>query len=268
MVGPWCFLDQFGPIKFTNEKPMKVPPHPHIGLQTVSWLMSGEILHTDSLGSEAVLSPGGVNVMTSGRGIAHAEESPELNSGNLSGIQLWVALPEENRNTAPSFNNVQQVPKIEINGGLFQLFAGSYGGIQSSIRFFSEILGLDLQIHPRQTINFHLDSHFEHALLVLEGDCSAEKVDLGQKTLYYLSIGRQKLKISSQNGCRLLLIGGPPFPEKILMWWNFVARSPDEISQARADWVAQRRFGIVKGTKLERLSAPVLSKFAQPNPIS
>ncbi len=268
MVGPWCFLDRFGPLVFTDEKPMKVPQHPHIGLQTVSWLLDGEILHTDSLGTEAILTPGGVNVMTAGNGIAHAEETPTNNSGSLNGIQLWVALPDQHRNTAPSFNYVQKVPIVETNEAIFQLFAGSFEGSEVSTRYFSELLGMDVQIHPRQSITITLNPRFEHALLVLEGKCCIEKQVLRQKILYYLGIGRQRIEIGNQSGCRLLLIGGPPFPEKILIWWNFVARTPDEISQARADWVSHRRFGMVKGTKLGRLSAPVLSNLARPNPIS
>ena len=97
MVGPWCFLDRFGPMTFEDAKPMNVPPHPHIGLQTVSWLLEGEVRHTDSLNYEAVVRPGGVNVMTAGRGIAHAEETPVNNSGRLNGVQLWAALPVECR---------------------------------------------------------------------------------------------------------------------------------------------------------------------------
>lgn len=268
MVGPWCFLDRFGPLVFTDEKPMKVPQHPHIGLQTVSWLLDGEILHTDSLGSEAILTPGGVNVMTAGNGIAHAEETPTNNSGSLSGIQLWVALPDEHRNTAPSFISVQKVPIIESNKAKVFLFAGNFEGEKISTGFFSDLLGMDVQILPRQSITITLNPRFEHALLVLEGNCCIEKQVLKQKFLYYLGIGRQRIEIGNQTSCRFLLIGGPPFPEKILMWWNFVARKPDEISQAREDWVSHRRFGMVKGTKLGRLSAPVLSNLAHPNPIS
>jgi redox-sensitive bicupin YhaK (pirin superfamily) len=268
MVGPWCFLDHFGPMKFIDQKPMNVPPHPHIGLQTVSWLLEGEVLHTDSLHSEAIIRPGGVNVMTAGRGIAHAEETPQKNSGILSGVQLWAALPDKDRNGAPSFTSIEQVPIIEIKGGLVQLFAGKFNEITSPATYASEIMGAEVQVHPNQTINLTLNHPFEHAVLLLEGACAIESQPLLQKSLYYLGICRDNLAISSQSGCKVLLIGGRPFPEKILMWWNFVARTPEEIRQARDDWENHRRFGEVTGTQLKRLSSPDLARFARPNPAS
>lgn len=268
MVGPWCFLDRFGPVKFEGEKPMNVPPHPHIGLQTVSWLLEGEVLHTDSLNFEAVVRPGGVNVMTAGRGIAHAEETPVNNSGKLNGVQLWAALPDKFREAVPAFTSVTQVPRLEKTGGNILAFAGTVEDITSPAPYFSEILGAEVQVHAHQALAMGLNAHFEHAVFLLEGDCAIEKQSLDPNTLYYLGGCRESLTIHSQSGCKVLLIGGPPFPEKILMWWNFVARTPEEISQARADWEAYRRFGEVKGTRLQRLSAPELSRFAQPNPAS
>lgn len=268
MVGPWCFLDRFGPLTFEDKKPLNVPPHPHIGLQTVSWLLEGEALHTDSLNSEATISQGGVNVMTAGKGIAHAEETPIKNSGKLSGVQLWVALPDEHRNCAPSFTSVAQVPIIETKGGLIQLFAGNFDNIPAPAPYHSEILGIEIRVHPHQTMTLSLNPQFEHAALLLEGVCSFEDQSLSKSTLYYLGICREALEITSSTGCRLLLIGGLPFPEKILMWWNFVARTPEEILQAREDWEANRRFGEVKNSGLERLAAPAPSRFASPNPIS
>ncbi len=268
MVGPWCFLDRFGPLAFGDERPMKVPPHPHIGLQTVSWLLEGEVLHRDSLNSEAIVTPGGVNVMTAGSGIAHAEETPSTNSGRLSGLQLWVALTDEHRSIQPSFTNVKQVPVLELKGGLIQLFAGSFNDSRSPAPYFSEILGMDIRVHPHQSMTLALKPHFEHAILLLEGDGKIEDQPLAQKSLYYLGTCRESLTIHSQAGGRALLIGGPPFPEKILMGWNFVARTPEEIRQARLDWEAHRHFGEVQGTQLRRLSAPDLGRIAHPNPIS
>ena len=150
MVGPWCFLDRFGPLAFTDGRAMDVPPHPHIGLQTVSWLLEGEVLHSDSLGSEAIVRPGGVNVMTAGHGIAHAEETPGQNSGRLNGVQLWVALLDAQREREPSFSSVEQVPVVEERGGILQVFAGEVAGVRSPAPYFSEILGLDAQVHPRR----------------------------------------------------------------------------------------------------------------------
>ena len=248
---------------------MDVPPHPHIGLQTVSWLLEGEVLHSDSLGYEAVVRPGGVNVMTAGRGIAHAEETPAGNSGRLSGVQLWVALPEAARTVDPAFTHVDQVPVLEQPGGRVQVFAGAYGGAPSPAPHFSGIVGLDVEVHAGGSLALLLDPGHEHALLVLGGECRLQAGDgLEPGYLYYLGAQRSEIGIRSQAGGRCLLIGGPPFPETILMWWNFVARTPEEIAEARADWEAGRRFGEVRGEHGPRLPAPDLVRFARPNPAS
>src|SRR5215510_7711905 len=147
LVGPWCFLDRFGPLSFTEAKPMDVAPHPHIGLQTVSWLLQGEIVHNDSLANEALLTPGGVNVMTSGAGIAHAEETPPRNSGVLNGVQLWIALPDADRNGQASFQHIKQVPVLEQRGGSVSVFAGSVLECSSPAKHFSSILGADITLH-------------------------------------------------------------------------------------------------------------------------
>ena len=268
MIGPWCFLDRFGPLSFSDQKPMDVAPHPHTGLQTVTWLLEGEVLHDDSLGCEATARPGGVNVMTSGRGIAHAEQTPRTNSGRLNGAQLWVALPDEHRHVEPSFDGIERVPLIETPGGITQVFAGSLAGVTSPGRHFSELLGADLQVHPGSDISIELRPNYEHAVLVVDGDLSVDGEPLEQRMLYYLGVHRTSVSFSSRSGGRALFIGGPPFNEKILMWWNFVARTPEEIAEARADWEAGRRFGEVRGTHDARLAAPDLVRFARPNPIS
>jgi quercetin 2,3-dioxygenase len=271
LVGPWCFLDRFGPLSFGSGRPMNVPPHPHIGLQTVSWLLEGEVLHADSLGNEAMVRPGGVNVMTAGRGIAHAEETPTDNSGRLSGVQLWVALPDGHRDVEPSFDHVDRVPLVEARGGLVQVVAGSLigsGSAASPARHFSELIALDVQVFAGEAVDVGLSPGFEHAALLLDGDCAIESQRLEARTLYYLGTGRSSLALGSESGGRLLLVGGPPFPEPILMWWNFVARTPEEISRARADWEEHRRFGEVPGPHAARLAAPPLMRFARPNPLS
>jgi redox-sensitive bicupin YhaK (pirin superfamily) len=199
--------------------------------------------------------------------ISHTEETPE-NSARLNGVQLWVALPESARNTPPSFTNVEQVPKVEVQGGIIQVFAGSKNEAASPVTYYSEIIGLDLQVHAGSELEFDLDQGYEHALLVLSGDCSFEKTELEEHMLYYLGSSRSSLSLASRSGSRVLLIGGLPFPETILMWWNFVARTSEEIAQARADWEAGRRFGQVPGDHLLRLAAPDLLRFARPNPAS
>jgi len=238
LVGPWCFLDRFGPLSFTEGVPMDVAPHPHMGLQTVSWLLDGEIAHLDSLGSEAVLRPGGVNVMTSGAAIAHAEQTPRDHTGRLNGVQLWTALPEVDRHRAPAFQQVPEVPRVELAGGLAQVFSGALSGATSPADHFSPLVGADLQVRRGARLTVPLVSGHEHALLVLDGHCALEGQPL------------------------------EPFPETILMWWNFVARTLDEIRVARDDWEARRRFGEVPAYQGPRLVAPELMRLARPNPLS
>jgi redox-sensitive bicupin YhaK (pirin superfamily) len=268
LIGPWCFLDRFGPDTFAQGGGMDVAPHPHIGLQTVTWLLDGEIVHDDSLEQEAVLRPGGVNIMTSGRAIAHAERTPDENTGRLNGVQLWTALPDLDRHRAPSFQHLSEAPRLEPSGGMVQVFSGGLAGTVSPAEHFSEVVGADLQVHPRHELALPLEPRHEHALLVLSGDCTLEGQRLDERVLYYLGTQRSELCVRSSGGARLLLIGGVPFPETILMWWNFVARTPDEIREARNDWEAHRRFGEVPAYKGARIPAPALVRLAPPNPLS
>jgi quercetin 2,3-dioxygenase len=268
LIGPWCFLDRFGPLSFTDGRPMDVAPHPHTGLQTVSWLLDGEIAHLDSLGSEAVLRPGGVNVMTSGRAIAHAEQTPRDHTGRLNGVQLWTALPEAVRHGAADFQHVSEVPRLELPGGLVQIFSGGIGEVRSAASHFSPIVGADVQVHRGGCLTVPVAPSHEHGILVLDGDASLEGQPLEPRVLYYTGTARHALELASVEGARVLLVGGEPFPETILMWWNFVARTPDEIREARADWDEHRRFGEVRGYAGPRLDAPELLHLARPNPVS
>ena len=268
MIGPWCFLDRFGPLSFTEGMPMDVAPHPHMGLQTVTWLLEGEVVHDDSLGEESILRPGGVNVMTSGHAIAHAERTPADNTGRLNGVQLWTALPDPDRRGAASFQHVQSVPVMEQRGGIVRVFSGALDQVASPSRHFSELLGADLQVHRGEALAVPLRLDFEYAVLVLTGDCSLDAQPLRDRVLYYLGMQRTQAAFASAGGARLLLVGGPPFPETILMWWNFVARTPEEIRDARDDWESGRRFGEVTAYKGQRLDAPELVRLARPNPVS
>jgi redox-sensitive bicupin YhaK (pirin superfamily) len=268
LIGPWCFLDRFGPLSFTDGMAMDVATHPHIGLQTVSWLLEGEVVHKDSLEYEAILRPGGVNVMTSGDAVAHAEHTPGDNTGKLNGVQLWTALPDAHRRRAASFQHLPEVPAVEMPGGIVRIFSGAVGNAQSSAEHFSDLVGADLQVHKHTPLNLPLDRSYEHAVLVLTGSCELEGQALDHRVLYYLGTQRTELTLSSSSGARVLLIGGLPFPETILMWWNFVARTPEEIREARDDWESHCRFGSVPAYKGARLTAPELLKLAQPNPVS
>jgi quercetin 2,3-dioxygenase len=268
MIGPWCFLDRFGPLSFTEGMPMDVAPHPHMGLQTITWLLEGEVVHDDSLGEESVLRPGGVNVMTSGHAIAHSERTPADNTGRLNGVQLWTALSDRDRHGAASFQHVQSVPMLEQPGGIVRVFSGELDQTASPARHFSELLGADLQVHRGEALAVPLRPDFEYAVLVLTGECSLDAQPLRDRVLYYLGMQRTDASFASSGGARLLLVGGRPFPETILMWWNFVARTPEEIRDARDDWESGRRFGDVTAYKGQRLHAPELVRLARPNPVS
>jgi hypothetical protein len=244
---------------------MDVAPHPHIGLQTVSWLLEGEVAHHDSLGLEATAEPGVLNLMTAGRGIAHAEETPARNAGRLRGVQLWVALPEASRGTEPAFSSQRALPVVELDGGRATVMIGRLASAVSPARAFSPVVGADVTGGPGGRTVLPVDPDFEHALVPLSGACRLEDRPLSKDTLYYLGCGRRELAI----GCgpepvRVLLLGGAPFGETILMWWNFVARTTDEIVAAREDWEAGRRFGEVPAYAGPRTPAPAF--LARPLP--
>ncbi len=257
LVGPWCFLDSYGPLTFASGKPMDVAPHPHIGLQTVSWLLEGELVHHDSLGLEGPAGPGVLNLMTAGRGIAHAEETPPQNGGRLRGVQLWVALPDRAREAAPAFDQHRGLPVVELEDGRATVIMGKLGGVPSPARAFSPIVAADVSGRADRPLVVPLDPEFEHALVPLQGGCRLDGQPLAIDTLYYLGCGRRELAlVSDRDPARLLLLGGAPFGETILMWWNFVARTTEEIVAAREDWQAGRRFGEVTAYRGERLDAP------------
>jgi quercetin 2,3-dioxygenase len=264
MVGPWCFLDRYGPLSFEEGKPMDVAPHPHIGLQTVSWLLDGEVLHRDSLGYESMIRPGELNVMTSGRGITHSEETPSKSSGRLSGVQLWIALPESARHGEPAFEHYGSLPRHELSGGTMTLFAGEASGQYSPATTFSPVIGADVRLRGKGTSIVPLDRSFEHALLVLDGSATLEGEELVPDVLYYTGTDRDAMELQSRDGARILLVGGAPFGEAILMWWNFVARTHEEIAAAREDWENRRHFPEVDNYPGPRLEAPPLHRRATP----
>src|ERR1700735_258725 len=234
-VGAWCFVDHYGPMSVDGMAGMQVPPHPHIGLQTVTWLLSGNVLHRDSLGSEQMIRPGQLNLMTAGRGIAHSEESPVEHDPLLHGVQLWVALPDAFRHTEPAFAHHADLPAVGIGGFEVNVFIGSLAGAQSPAVMFSEIVGAELVAARDASGNIPLAEAHEHVVFAAAGSAAVAGTVLRPWQLMYLSTGRDGVSVSAPAGSRLFLLGGVPLGETLLMWWNLGARTPDEIAAAAAD---------------------------------
>ena len=257
-VGAWCFVDHYGPMSVDGVAGMQVPPHPHIGLQTVTWLFTGNVLHRDSLGSEQMIRPGQLNLMTAGRGIAHAEESPAEHDPELHGVQLWVALPDADREVAPAFEHHADLPDTGAGGFGITVFMGALAGARSPATAFSQIVGAELTARDQARTGLALDREFEHVIFVVDGSAEVEGTLLSPGHQLYLRTGRDRVGIAARVGSRLLLLGGVPLGEPLLMWWNFVARTPEEIAAARADW-RDGRFGEVGGYVGDPLPAPPLN---------
>ena len=270
MVGAWCFLDLLGPVPVGAGRGLDVPPHPHIGLQTVTWVLEGEALHKDSLGSEAVARPGTLNLMTSGAGIAHSEETPATASGVLHLVQLWIAQPDADRNGPPAFDHHAERPVYEARNGRATVVLGALGGVDAPARTFSPLVAAELAVDRGGELVLPLDRGFEHAVVPLAGALAVAGTPLALEHLRFLEAGRDSVALRAEGGpARALLIGGAPFAESILMWWNFVARTTDEIVAARDDWQAGRRFGEVRAYAGERLPAPrFLARPVPANPMS
>jgi quercetin 2,3-dioxygenase len=254
MVGAWCFLDRFGPTAVSPDRTMMVGPHPHIGLHTVTWLLEGEVLHSDSLGNEQTIRPGQLNLMTSGRGIAHAEDGRAQTDGSMDGLQLWVAQPDATRHLSPSFAHCAELPRVDLSHGEATVILGEFAATRSPAPTDSPIVGVD--IGGNGALELPLDPTFEYAVVVLRGDVRIGELNVTQNQLVYVGPGQDELDLTLGERARLLLLGGQPFGEEIAMWWNFVARSQAELAEAYADWQAQNeRFGSV-ASSLTRMAAP------------
>lgn len=244
-VGAWCFADHMGPADVTEGAGPDVGPHPHMGLHTVTWLVDGQLLHKDSLGSEQVIRPGQVNLMTAGHGIAHAEEATGQFVGTMQGIQLWVAQPEATRDGESAFEHHSSLPQVDLGGGVATVLIGDWRGTSSPARHDTELIGAELVLTQPTTIPMRRE--FEHALIVLEGAIGIDNQPLMPGKLGYLGLGRDELPVDVREPARVMLIGGEPFESPILMWWNFVARSREEVDAAFDSWRTQDdRFGRVR----------------------
>lgn len=239
-IGPFCFVDHYGPDDVARTGGMKLPPHPHIGLQTVTWLFAGEVEHRDSLGTRVTIRPGSLNLMTAGRGISHSEDSTESTSV-LHGVQLWTALPARFKDMPPQFeHHTPQV--VEVDGALVRVFLGALAGVASPVRVFSPLVGAEVAMPPAGVLELDVAASFEHGYLLDEGALEVDGHRVQRAELLYVPPGRRSVLLrAGGSGARLLLIGGLPFEEQLVMWWNFVGRSHEEIVEARAQW--QREIG-------------------------
>lgn len=253
LIGAWCFCDHYGP----DDVSMDVAPHPHTGLQTVSWLFTGEIEHRDSHGVHAFVRPGELNLMTGGRGIAHSEVSTAASSV-LHGVQLWLALPDAHRDAPRDFQH-HAPPTVAVDGAAVRVFLGSLAGSTSPVRTFTPLLGAEIVLPAGASLTLDVAPSFEHGVLLDTGDVTLGATALSPGSLGYVGTGRSTLTLSSAAGARIVLLGGEPFGEEIVMWWNFVGRTHDEIAGFREEWQAETdRFGRVEGYPGDRLPAPPL----------
>lgn len=270
-IGAWCFLDRFGPA----EVRMRVDPHPHIGLQTVTWPLVGEIRHRDTVQSDVVLRRGQLNLMTAGRGVAHSEYSVGEEAGPLDALQLWVVLPDGAATGSPGFEQHLSLPSFSLRAeegsdAAVTVVMGAFAGVASPATAYTPIVGAEIRLDPGSRVSLPLDPAWEHGLLLVSGDArvtgagdaAVSGSDLAEAALsaddvLFLGDSREGVSVASEQGALLFLLGGEPFEQDLVMWWNFAARSHDEIAQAREDWEAgSDRFGHVVGHGDERIPAP------------
>jgi quercetin 2,3-dioxygenase len=261
-IGGWCFLDHYGPDDVSRGAGMHVPPHPHIGLQTASWLFDGHILHRDSLGSQQLIRPGELNLMTSGRGIAHSEESPRGRPALLHGLQLWIALPDAERFTEPSFAHHARLPRIYDKDAAVIVVVGEYRGEQSPAAVYSPLIGLEVSVTPGSTFILPVRKEFEHGVVSVDGPATVAGATVEPGLMAHLPPGLSVIVLEAAAGkdkdvARFFVLGGEPFAEQLIMWWNLVARTPEEITRARNDWMTGR-FARVRGYPGDPLPAPAL----------
>lgn len=261
LIGAWCFADHYGPDDVTVTGGMDVAPHPHTGLQTASWLFTGTVEHRDSHGIHAIVRPGELNLMTGGHGICHSEVStPETTV--LHGVQLWVALPDAHRDAPRNFQHYIP-PPVQMAAGVARVFLGSLLGSTSPVPTFSPLLGAEIVVQPGARVDLDVDPSFEHGVLVDSGEVALSDTALSTGHLGYVGTAVSSLSLANTGSvaARLIVLGGEPLGEDIVMWWNFVGRNHDEIVRFREAWQAgSDRFGRVDGYggTIDRLPAPAL----------
>ena len=258
LVGPFIFFDRMGPAILRAGQALDVRPHPHIGLSTVTYLFDGKIRHRDSLGTEMVIQPGDVNLMTAGRGIVHSERTPEELRGapmSVSGLQTWLALPDGKEEVAPVFENTAalRLPEIDAEGVSGRIVIGDFQGLRSPVRADSETLYADLRLAPGASVKIPADAE-ERAIYTLEGEVSISGDVFPAERLLVFRPG-DEIVVSSQTGAHFMLFGGASLGSKRYIWWNFVSSSKERIEQAKHEWKTGR-FDIVPGDEEEFIPLP------------
>jgi hypothetical protein len=258
MVGPFIFVDEFGPARLPAGQGMDVRPHPHINLATVTYLFEGAIEHRDSIGSHAVIEPGAINLMTAGSGIVHSERSPQSlrpDGPSLYGMQTWLALPDGREEIAPAFDHVpsDQLPIVEGGGARARVLMGTLWGATAATPQHSPTIYADIEMDPGGSIPVDADAD-ERGVMLVGGAAELDGDPLELYTLYVLKPGHAA-RLSSEAGGRLMLLGGGAFATRRHVFWNFVSSSRDRINQAKEDWKAMR-FPLVPGDDQEFIPLP------------
>lgn len=259
LVGPFIFFDRMGPALLRAGEALDVKPHPHIGLSTVTYLFDGEIKHRDSLGTELVIRPGDINLMTAGRGIVHSERTPENLRGHplsVSGLQTWLALPDDREEIDPNFSHTDAalMPVIQDGGASGRVVIGNFGGEISSVPTFTDTLYVDLRLEPGSTFPFAAD-HEERALYILAGELEIAGDRFAADQLLVFRPGDEITLAAGPKGCHIMLFGGAALNSRRYIWWNFVSSSKERIEQAKEEW-RTGRFDIVPGDEEEFVPLP------------
>ena len=258
LVGPFIFFDRMGPAILRAGQALDVRPHPHIGLATVTYLFDGSIRHRDSLGTEMVIEPGDVNLMTAGRGIVHSERTPRETRGRdnaISGLQTWLALPEDREEIAPLFENTPKadLPVIDADGLTGRIIIGGFDGLSSPVNTASDTLYVDLRLAAGARVRIPAEAE-ERAIYVLDGEVVIAGDVFAADRLLVLRPG-DEIVVSSETGAHFMLFGGASLGSPRHIWWNFVSSSKERIEQAKREW-RSGRFDIVPGDEEEFIPLP------------
>ena len=265
MIGAWCFLDHAGPVTFPQGDGLDVGPHPHTGLQTFTWMIEGTMMHTDSLGTKQLIRPYQVNLMTAGHGISHTEVAPDTET-KMHAAQLWIALPDDKLNMPPQFDHYPVLPTTQQDQVEFTVLVGEFMGQSSPVAVHTPLVGIDMTAQADAKTRIPLNPKFEYGFMALEGTASINGHELNEDNMVVLEPGLTQVKIDLHAGGRVLLLGGEPFESPILLWWNFVGRTQEELNIAREQWINQdERFGSIPDYDGPRLEAPAFPDKMRPS---